>query len=136
MKQLIEEYSYTEKGYKPCLITERWQAALLNYAEAQGFENIDKIEKHTQTDEIFVLLEGTATLIAAEKEDNNIRFKVKSLETGIIYNIPPDVWHNIAMDKDARIVIFENANTHLNDCTYHPLNEQQQKELYDILKQL
>jgi hypothetical protein len=48
MKQLIEEYAYSEQGYKPCLITSRWQAAILNYAESQGFEAIDKIEKHTQ----------------------------------------------------------------------------------------
>jgi hypothetical protein len=40
MRQLIEKYSCLENGYKPCLITENWQVALLNYAEEQGFEHM------------------------------------------------------------------------------------------------
>ncbi|GHT59861.1 hypothetical protein AGMMS50239_07490 [Bacteroidia bacterium] len=136
MKQLIEEYAYSEQGYKPCLITPRWQAAILNYAESQDFKSIDKIEKHTQTDEVFVLLEGFAVLIAAEQTDNALRFETIPLQKGIIYNVPADVWHNIAMDEAARIIIFEDANTHLNDVTYNPLNEEQQKKLEMSLKQI
>ena len=131
---MIEKYKYEEKGYFPCLITEKWQAAILNFAEEQDAKNIDKIEKHTQTDEIFVLLHGNAVLIAADVCDNEILFETEVLEKGVIYNIPRDVWHNIAMDKDAKIFICENSNTHLNDCTYLQLNTGQQERLFALLK--
>jgi len=119
MRQLIEEFVYTEAGYKPCLITPKWQAALLNYADSQAYTAMDKLEKHVNTDEVFVLLEGTATLIAAELDgDKIIKLNTKLLEQGVIYNIPAGVWHNIAMKPDARLLILEDANTHLNDVIY------------------
>jgi len=136
MKQLIEEYRYGGAGYKPCLITKNWQAALLNYTGEQGYKRMDNMEKHTETDEVFVLLEGHAILIAADKEDDKITFEAKALQKGIIYNIPQGVWHNIAMGEDARILIFEDAGTHLNDCTHSCLSDEQQKELYSILEQI
>jgi mannose-6-phosphate isomerase-like protein (cupin superfamily) len=136
MKQMIEEYLHEGKGYDPCLIREPWQAALLNYAPEQGPERIDKMEKHVQTDEVFVLLGGRAVLIAAEITGDTVRFATKLLEEGIIYNIPKTVWHNIAMDRDARIFICENAGTHLHDCTYHPLTAGQRDELCHLLKAL
>ncbi|MDR1593823.1 MAG: hypothetical protein LBS43_04970 [Prevotellaceae bacterium] len=136
MKHLIEEYLYDGKGYDPCLIREQWQAALLNYAPEQGFDRIDKVEKHAQTDEVFVVLKGRSVLIGAEITGDTICFTTKLLEEGIIYNVPKNVWHNIAMDTDARIFICENAGTHLNDCTYHPLTAGQRDELYCMLKKI
>jgi ureidoglycolate hydrolase len=136
MKTLIEEYPHEGEGYVPCLIREHWQAALLNCAPEQRPERIDKIEKHVQTDEVFVLLQGRAVLIAADTADDTVRFTVKRLEEGIIYNIPKTVWHNIAMDRDARIFICENAGTHLHDCTYRPLTAGQRDELYMLLKEI
>ena len=133
---MIEKYKHDEKGYLPCLIKTNWQAAILNFAEEQDPKNIDKIEKHSLTDELFVLLHGNAVLIAADVSDNEIIFKTEVLEKGIIYNIPQDVWHNIAMEKNTKIFIFENANTHLNDCTYLNLNDRQQKELYSKIADL
>jgi mannose-6-phosphate isomerase-like protein (cupin superfamily) len=134
--QLIEEYPHEGEGYDPCLIREPWQAALLNYAPEQGLERMEKMEKHAQTDEVFVLLQGSAVLIAAEMAGDTVRFETKRLEKGIIYNIPKEVWHNIAMAGDARIFICENAGTHLNDCTYFPLTAEQQEGLYRTLKEI
>jgi mannose-6-phosphate isomerase-like protein (cupin superfamily) len=136
MKQLIEEYPHEGEGYAPCLIREHWQAALLNYAPEQNWDRMEKVEKHTQTDEVFVLLQGRAVLIAAEITGHTVRFETKPLEKGIIYNIPKEVWHNIAMAGNARIFICENAGTHRNDCTYFPLTAEQQGGLYRILKEI
>jgi mannose-6-phosphate isomerase-like protein (cupin superfamily) len=134
MKELIEIFTYSETGYKPCLITSKWQAALLNYADTVAFSAMNRVEKHEHTDEVFVLLEGTATLIAAEfNNDGTVRWDVKPLQTGVIYNIPIGVWHNVAMSEDARIFIVEDANTHLNDVIYQSLSEAQQQELNKLL---
>jgi hypothetical protein len=38
------------------------------------------------------------------------------------------------MQEDARIIIVEDADTHLQDVTYQALSQEQQKELYEQIK--
>jgi mannose-6-phosphate isomerase-like protein (cupin superfamily) len=129
MNQLIEKYTHTAEGYNPFLIRDKWQVAQLNYVSGQGFADMDKIEVHQQTDEVFILLKGTAVLIAAEKEGDKVNFQTIEMIEGITYNIPAGVWHNIAMDPDAQIIIVEDANTHLHDVTYYYLSDEQKKNI-------
>ncbi|MDR0814701.1 MAG: hypothetical protein LBN37_03000, partial [Bacteroidales bacterium] len=63
-----------------------------------------------------------------------VRHEIQKLVPGVIYNIPANVWHNIAMQEDARIIIVEDADTHLHDVTYQALSKEQQKELYEQIK--
>lgn len=128
--KLIEHYEHKEAGYNPFLIREGWQVAQLKYVEGQGMEDIQKIDLHSLTDEVFVLIEGTAVLIAAEKKESEITYEMISMIKGIVYNIPRGVWHNIAMSRDARIIIIEKDNTHLGDCDYYYLDKTQKEELY------
>ena len=48
--KLIELYQYENEGYNPSLISEVWQVAFLNYAEAESLERIDKLDIHYKTD--------------------------------------------------------------------------------------
>lgn len=36
--KIIDEHTFEGKGYHPFLITDRWQVAYLNYAEAESLE--------------------------------------------------------------------------------------------------
>ena len=62
---MIERYYHEGDGYDPFLIREGWQVAQLNYQVMNGFDSIDKVEAHRETDEVFVLVKGRAILIAA-----------------------------------------------------------------------
>ena len=62
--KIIDEHTFEGKGYHPFLITDRWQVAYLNYAEAESLEQIEKLDIHHQTDEVFVLLQGKAAFDA------------------------------------------------------------------------
>ena len=134
MKQLIEEYTHTGIGYNPFLIRNNWQVAQLNYIAGQGFEDIEKIDVHLKTDEVFILLKGQAVLIAAEKNEDRILFQMVNMKEGITYNIPQLVWHNIAMSEDAQVIIIEDAHTHLGDFEYYYLNGEQKEEMYKGIK--
>ena len=134
MKQFIEEYSHTETGYNPFLIRNNWQVAQLNHVSGQGFEDIEKIDVHLNTDEVFILLKGQAILIAAEKNEDRLSFQMVNMKEGITYNVPEMTWHNIAMSKDAQVIIIEDANTHLGDFEYYYLNAEQKQELYHWIK--
>ena len=133
--KLIEEYIHEGAGYNPLLIRDGWQVAKLNPFSGHGLDEIDRIEVHNSTDEVFVLIHGTAVLIAAGVEsDDEIRFHTIRMKPGIIYNLPKGVWHNIAMEKGAELIIVEKDNTHLNDCEYKNLSPLQQTELKKQIK--
>ena len=42
--KIIDEHTFEGKGYHPFLITDRWQVAYLNYAEAESLEQIEKLD--------------------------------------------------------------------------------------------
>lgn len=128
-QQLIEIYSHTGEGYNPFFIKDNWQVAQLNYMPALGISNIEKLEKHVHTDEIFILFRGTAVLIAAEEQETGFAFQSINMKQGITYNIPANRWHAIAMEKDAEIIIVEKSNTHLSDVVYKILSTKEKSGL-------
>ena len=131
---LIEKYIHEDVGYNPIFIRDGWQVAKLNPLPGHGLDEIDKIEVHNDTDEIFVLISGTAILIGAEIDTDNISFETVTMKPGIIYNIPKKGWHNIAMKEGTEIIIVEKDNTHLKDCRYKALNSEQQERLKLLIK--
>lgn len=132
---MIEEYFHPIQGYNPFIIRDGWQVAQLNYLPGYGFEEIDRIEVHNKTDEVFVLVKGRAVLIAANvSNEGDIKWDLRNMVVGVTYNIPAGMWHNIAMDKDAQLVIIEKDNTHLQDCTYLELKESQINELKILIQ--
>lgn len=127
---LINSYNPTEAGYNPFLIGPLWQAAVLNYAPEESLERIEKLDVHHLTDELFVLLEGEAVLIAARIDaDGIVDYDLRNMRPGTAYNIPRDVWHKIAMTEGCRVLIVENANTHLGDFEFRNLNLAEREEL-------
>lgn len=101
-----------------------------------GFFRLKKIDKHLNTDEVFVLISGIAVLIAAEMKDSKIVYEFQKMKQGILYNIPKGVWHNIALSKDAKLLIVEKSYTHKNDFEYYWLTEKEQLEISDSIKEL
>lgn len=127
---MIEVYEHRGEGYHPFIIREGWQVAQLNHMDAQDLEGIVKVDMHLQTDEAFVLLRGAAVLIAAAvNESEDLCFACIKMQPGITYNIPVNTWHNIAMDKEASVIIVERSDTHLGDYVFRPLTGSQQQEL-------
>lgn len=129
MPQLIETYLHEGEGYNPFFIKDDWQVAQLNYVKEQDPVNISKIDMHLLTDEIFILLKGNAVLIGAVERDGVLIFECKKMLEGITYNIPLNTWHNVAIEKEASMIIVEKSNTHLGDVVYRKLSWKQEEEL-------
>jgi len=113
----IQIYEHTDAGYLPMHDFGAWRVALLNYAPRFDIATMQYLERHMETDEIFVLLKGEAFLIVGES------MKHVPMEVGKIYNIPQAVWHNISVSKDASLLIVENANTTKENSEHKPLSE-------------
>ncbi len=133
---MIETFVVKDKGYHPVIIDNGWQMAHLNYTEEQDIEQITRLDVHLKTDEVFVLIKGNAILIAADIVHEEPLFEVKLMKPNTIYNIPQNMWHNIAMEAGSEVFIAEKSNTHIADCKHFELNERKQEELKSMVKAL
>ena len=56
----MEKYSYNGEDFKAVLTTKGWKIGLLKYSKR--FSKLCVWERHLKTDEVFVLLNGSAKL--------------------------------------------------------------------------
>lgn len=101
----IEIYDYTGKDYQTAMRFGSWRVAYLNHAARFDKANFEKVERHNESDEVFVLLTGKATLIIGE-ELHEIE-----MEPHKLYNVPKGVWHHIFTQEDTSVLIVENEDT-------------------------
>ena len=133
---MIETYKIEGDGYHPFLIRDGWQVAQLNYQEEQHINNIKKLDVHLKTDEVFVLTKGVSVLIAAKIEEGEPVFELELMKQHKVYNIPQDMWHNIAMEKGSEVIIIEKSNTHISDFEFFELSKEKQIELKEKVEVL
>ena len=124
--RLIETYFHAGPGYEPFLVRAGWQVAQLNFFPEQRAAHINRVERHAHTDEVFVLCQGGAILVAAEEGAAGLRFEAVRMKPGVTYNIPTGVWHNIAMMPDDLVIIVEKDNTHRTDVEYRSFTRREQ----------
>ena len=58
----LEITQYDGEGYLPLIDFESWRVAELRYCEELEVENLKSMQKHNESDEVFVLLQGEFTL--------------------------------------------------------------------------
>lgn len=109
--KLIETYEFNDKGYSKLFSYKEWRVAMLNYIDHLEIDKIDYVECHNQTDEVFILLEGSCKLITY----NNNEFDIVALEKNKIYNVPLGLYHNHVLSKDAKVLIVEQEDTNDNN---------------------
>ncbi len=108
----LEVFDCVSDGYLPLVRFGGWRVATLNYCEDFNPVNFHQVERHNETDEVFVLLTGEATLIIGEQLE-----KVP-MEKGKVYNVRQGVWHHIWVSRDAQVLIVENLDTATENSDY------------------
>lgn len=112
----IDIIEYTGNGYKPVIDFNGWRVAFLRYAERFDKNYIQQMERHLETEEVFVLLSGEAVLVVGEEQ------KVYFLERNKLYNVKKGVWHAVCVKKNAQLMIVENADTSIDNTEYTKVN--------------
>ncbi len=110
----LEVLNYDGKGYFSHFSFEEWKIAYLNHAPMFTPEGITYLERHNKTDEVFILLEGEATLLMGENAQE-IR-----MEKFVSYIVKKSAWHNIMVSEDAKVLIVENKDTGKHNSEYLP----------------
>ena len=108
---LLDIRSYSGGGYLPLIDFGDWRVAVLRYSDAFMPLNLDSMERHDETDEVFVLLAGRCTLLIGEGQERIACIHAEDMEPLKLYNVKKGCWHAAALSPDATVLIVENRDT-------------------------
>lgn len=126
-EELVEVRTYSGPGFQPLIFFNSWRVAVLNHSEELEPANIRRVERHPETDEVFVLLRGRGTLFVGAGERAVESLEALAMEPGVIYNVKPQTWHTIVMSRDASVLIVENADTGEENSQFCELRPEQRR---------
>jgi ureidoglycolate hydrolase len=130
-ESLLEIRQFTGEGYQPVIDFGSWRVAILNYLDEIHPEKIDFVERHNETDEVFVLLRGQAVLFLGEGEAQLERLHSVVMESGKIYNVKRGAWHTIVLSRDGSVLLVENRNTARENSSYLTLTPEYRRKVVE-----
>ena len=131
-ESLLEIQDYDGAGFKPLIFFGSWRVAILRYLDDLQPDQIDSMERHTETDEVFVLLRGRGTLIFGGKGSKCKGALAQPMVVGRIYNVKRLAWHTILLSHDASVLLMENHDTDEHNSEYDALSAEQRAAILEI----
>ena len=125
----ILNYEFTGEGMQRVYENEKWTVGIKNWKPANDITGIDNLERHNLTDELFVLIAGSCTLVFANEEDGKLVFSKVVMEPNKVYNIPATLWHNTITKKDTKMILIEDSSTGMDNSDIYSLNADQIAEI-------
>lgn len=135
-RDFIEVSEYVEEGYKPVVDYKTWRVAVLNYIDELLPSEIKTMQKHNETDEIFVLLSGKCILFSGGNSDEIGEVEAINLEPLKIYNVKRSVWHTHTLSEGASVLIVENVDTGDHNSPTLTMNSEQINKLKQLTEEL
>lgn len=134
-ESLLQVRGYDGQGFQPLCSFNTWQVAALNYLDGIHPENNKQMERHTQTDEVFILVKGRGILVIGGSEHVVQSVHPQEMEIGKVYNVRQNTWHTILMSPDASVVLVEENNTMKSNSEYLTLSEKLHDHIKSIARQ-
>lgn len=135
-ESLIEVREHNGPDYMPLVDYQSWRVALMNYTSDLTADKINRMQKHTETDEVFVLMTGRCILFLGEGEEYVTHVHAVDMEPYKLYNVKRGAWHSHTFSEDARVLIVENRDTVVENSPFVGLSEEQQKEIVELTNKL
>jgi ureidoglycolate hydrolase len=123
---------YLGEGYQPLIDFGSWRVAILRWGPGSRAEEIKFMERHTQTDEVFVLLGGWATLLIGGNQGKVDDIQAVGLASGKLYNVKQNTWHSALLSRDALILIVENRDTGEGNSEFFQLTAEQRQVILGL----
>ena len=129
----IRIHDVQAEGYHPVVDYHTWRVAILNYIDELLPENIDAVQQHAETDEVFVLLAGQCILFTAEVEGDTVQsMSACPMKPGKIYNVPQGVYHTHTLTPGTSVLIVENVDTNDENSPCVRLSPTHREELMQL----
>ena len=123
MKIDVKEFS--GEGMSRVYENQKWTVGIKNWKPANDISGIDCLERHNETDELFILLSGACTLVYANENAGNLDIQAVKMEPFKVYNIPATLWHNTVTRKDTKMALIEDSSTGMQNSNVLTLNKEQ-----------
>ena len=137
---MIDKYikvsEYDGLGYMPMIDYEQWRVALLRYIDELEIQNICKMQKHNETDEVFILLEGECVLFSGGNGNEIGEIEAIKLKPLKLYNVKKGVWHTHTLKRNTTVLIVENKNTDDQNSPCMELTTDKKRELLSCYEKL
>ena len=133
---LLEIHRHDAPSYRPLVDFENWRVAVLNFSPDLLPENLTRMQRHNETDEVFVLLAGKCILFVGDGDETVTQLHAVELAPGQVYNVRRAVWHTHTLSADAKVLVVENRDTTYDNSPFTPLSAQQHQELQAMVSSL
>lgn len=135
-EKMLEIRGYEGEGYKPLIDYDKWRVAILRYGDDLLPDRIFAMQRHNETDEVFVLLEGRCILFLGKGTDTITSITAVDMVPRKLYNVRRGVWHSHTLNKDASVLIVENSDTTIQNSPKLLLNDDQRRQIVNITHEL
>lgn len=135
-ERLLEIHRHDGPSYKPLVDFESWRVAVLNFSPDLLPENLTRMQRHNETDEVFVLLQGRCILFVGEGSDHVTGIHAEDLAPGRVYNVKQAVWHTHTLSQDAKVLVVENRDTTYDNSPFVALTTEQRQQLMELTRSL
>jgi hypothetical protein len=134
---LLDVSEYRAEGYRPLVDYGAWRVAVLNYIDELLPENLIRMQRHDQTDEVFVLLAGRCILFIGEGRGEAVgRIQAVDMQPFKLYNVKKKCWHTHTLNRDCMTVIVENCDTNDSNSPFAELSPAQRAEIVRLTGEL
>lgn len=128
-EHLLQVREHSADGYRPLVDFNTWRVAVLNYSADLLPENLNRMQRHDETDEVFVLLRGRCMLFVGEGDETVTAIHAQEMQPRQIYNVRRAVWHTHTLSPDAMVLIVENRDTTYDNSPFCALTPIQQEQI-------
>ncbi|MBW4846957.1 MAG: hypothetical protein KZY87_15435 [Lachnospiraceae bacterium] len=124
-RELIDIINISREGYTPLVDYQTWRVAVLKFCDDVRADRLNSMQRHLETDEVFVLLEGSCVLISGGNGERPEVVECVKMEKNQLYNVKKGVWHTHALDEEGSVLIIENQDTCDKNSPTELLNREQ-----------
>jgi len=125
---------FTGIGYQTAMVFSTWRVAMSNCVDEIHPEQIGFIERHNETDKVFVMNKGQGILFLDGDDGKVLDIQSQVMEPGKTYNIKQGVWHTVVLRRDGSGLIVENQNTVEANSNYFSLGPEQRALLIAFVR--
>lgn len=126
---LLQVQTHVAPGYLPVVDFATWRVAVLNFCEDLRPENLTRLQRHDETDEVFVLLHGRCILFIGDGDEVAGTVHAVDMVPRRVYNVRRGVWHNHTLSEDASVLVVENRDTTVDNSPFCPLTADQTAQI-------
>lgn len=109
----VERVRYDGMGFSAVKAFSDWRIGMIH--RSPFFSRFTYWERHMQTDEVFILLSGHATLYTKNDEGAVER---DEMVPDVLYDVRQGTWHYIIIEPESTVIVVENRDTGCSNSEY------------------